>query len=96
MTDKEFKTVSTNTTDYAKENITLGTWQLQKWIIIIHLHVRSIWLAQNYIENNTWMLGNVKFHLSVDQDTTQLIKRECMMRYHVQHESFSARLSYLL
>ena len=90
MTDKEFKTVSTNTTDYAKENITLGTWQLQKWIIIIHLHVRSIWLARNYTENNTWMLGNVKFRLSVDQDITQLIKSECMMRYHVQHESFSA------
>ena len=90
MTDKEFKTVSTNTTDYAKENITLGRWQLQKWIIIIHLHVRSIWLARNYTENNTWMLGNVKFRLSVDQDITQLIKSECMTRYHVEHESFSA------
>ena len=66
MTDKEFKTVSTNTTDYAKENITLGRWQLQKWITIIHLHLRSIWLALNYIENNTCTLGNVKFHLSVD------------------------------
>ena len=36
------------------------------------------------------MIGNVKFHLSVDQDITQLIKSECMMRYYVQHESFSA------
>ena len=42
--------------------------------------VRSIWLAQNHIENNTWMLGNVKFSLSVDQDISQLvlIKSECM------------------